>query len=275
MIRTYKPTSAGTRFRKSLVREVDKVAPLKALTSSLVGPMGRSRGRVATRHKQRGAKKLYRLIDFKRNKYDIPAKVATIEYDPNRGANIALVNYADGEKRYILAPEGLTKGSVIVSGEKVEPVVGNAMPLSAVPLGMNVHNVELNPGAGAVLARGAGNACQVLAKEGEYVNLKLPSGEVKKVLAKCYATIGSLSNMDLRNVVLGKAGRNRHLGVRPTVRGVAMSNPRKDHPHGGSYKSTGIGMPGPKTPWGKKARGVKTRHRRRTDYTIVKDRRRK
>jgi large subunit ribosomal protein L2 len=275
MIRSYKPTSSGIRFRKSLVREVDSVKPLKSLTKSVVGPAGRSGGRVATRHKQRGTKKLYRIIDFKRNKFSIPAKVATIEYDPNRGANIALLHYADGEKRYILAPEGLKKGTIIVSGKGSEPIVGNCLPLSEIPLGMSIHNIEINPGAGGIMVRGAGNYAQILAKEGEYVNVKLPSGEVKKVLGRCYATIGALTNMDLRNVVLGKAGRNRYLGVRPTVRGVAMSNPRKDHPHGGSYKSTGVGMPAPKSPWGWKTKGVKSRKRSRTDRTIVKDRRAK
>lgn len=275
MIRSYKPTTPSTRFRKSLIRNVDDVRPLKTLTRSLVGPAGRSHGRVSTRHKSRGVKNLYRLIDFKRNKFNIPAKVATIEYDPNRGADIALLHYVDGEKRYILAPEGLQVGVTIVSGPSAEPVLGNALPLENIPLGMSIHNIELNPGGGGVLARGAGNSAQILAKEGNFVNIKLPSGEVKKVQSKCYATVGVLTNMDLRNVVLGKAGRNRHLGVRPAVRGVAMSNPRKDHPHGGSYKSTGVGMPSPKTPWGKKTRGVKTRKRSRTDFTIVKDRRSK
>jgi large subunit ribosomal protein L2 len=273
MIRSFRPTSSSIRFRKSLVREVDKVRPLKALTKSLEGPMGRSHGRVATRHKQRGSKKLYRIIDFKREKFSIPAKVSTIEYDPNRGSNIALVFYADGEKRYILAPEGLKVGMTVVSGSGNELNVGNTLPMSEIPLGMNIHNIEINPGAGGIMVRGAGNYAQILAKDGNYVNVKLPSGEVKKVLGKCLATVGVLSNMDLRNVVLGKAGRNRHLGVRPTVRGVAMSNPRKDHPHGGSYKSTGVGMVAPKSPWGWKTKGVKSRKRSRTDRTIVKDRR--
>jgi len=162
-----------------------------------------------------------------------------------------------------------------MSGPEAEPVLGNALPLENIPLGMTIHNIEINPGGGGVLARGAGNSAQIMAKEGNFVNIKLPSGEVKKIQSKCYATIGVLTNMDLRNVVLGKAGANRYRGVRPTVRGVAMSNPRKDHPHGGSYKSTGVGMPSPKTPWGKKTRGVKTRKRSRTDFTIVKDRRAK
>lgn len=275
MLKSYKPFTSSTRFRKSLVREVDDVRPLKSLTTVFSGPAGRAHGRISTRHKQKGAKKLYRIIDFKRNKSDIPAKVASIEYDPNRGADIALLNYVDGEKRYILAPEGLKVGMMVISGNSVEPSMGNALPLENIPLGMLVHNVELNPGAGGVMVRGAGNSAQIMAKEGNYVNLKLPSGEVKKVQGKCYATVGVLTNMDVRNVVLGKAGRNRHLGVRPGVRGVAMSNPKKDHPHAGSYKDNGIGMPSPKSPWGWKTRGVKTRKRSRTNYTIVKDRRKK
>ena len=272
MIKKHKPVTHSTRFRKSLVIESTVDKPHKKLTTSLVGSVGRSKGRVSVRHKERGARKRYRLIDFKRDKRDIPAKVATIEYDPNRGPNIALINYADGEKRYILAPEGLKVGMTVMSGEGAEPEVGNAMPLSVVPLGSQVHNVEINPNGGGILARGAGGSAQVLAREGDFVNLKLPSGEVKKISGRCYATIGVLGNMDLRNVRLGKAGRNRHLGVRPTVRGVAMGNPKKDHPHAGSYKTTGIGMSSPKTPWGKKARGVRTRKRRHTDHTVVKSR---
>ncbi|RJR26384.1 50S ribosomal protein L2 [candidate division WWE3 bacterium] len=272
MIKKHKPVTQSTRFRKSLVIETTVDKPHKKLTTSLLGSSGRSRGRVSVRHKERGSRKRYRLIDFKRDKRDIPAKVATIEYDPNRGPNIALLNYADGEKRYILAPEELKVGMTVISGESVDPTVGNAMPLSVVPLGSQVHNVEINPGGGGKLARGAGGSVQVLAREGDFVNLKLPSGEVKKISGRCYATMGVLGNMDLRNVRLGKAGRNRHLGVRPTVRGVAMGNPKKDHPHAGSYKTTGIGMSSPKTPWGKKARGVRTRKRKQTDHTIVKSR---
>ena len=274
MIKTYRPTSPGIRQRKTLVKGVEAVKPLKKLTKGKKGPSGRSKGRITVRHRQRGAKKLHRLVDFKRDKKNIDAKVASIEDDPNRGANIALLHYVDGEKRYILAPKGLEKGMVVVSGENVELIVGNAMPLKNIPVGVAIHNVEINPGAGGVLAKGAGNSAQILAKEGNYVNIKLPSGEVKKVLGICYATIGSLSNEDLRNIVLGKAGVKRRLGFRPTTRGVAMSSPKKGHPHGGSYSTSGIGMH-PKTPWGKKARGVKTRKRSRTDHTIVKDRRKR
>jgi large subunit ribosomal protein L2 len=214
---------------------------------------------------------MYRLIDFKRDKRGIPAKVATLEDDPNRGPNIALLHYADGEKRYILAPQDLQKGMEVVAGESAELSPGNAMPLKNIPLGMDIHNIELNPGSGGKLVRGAGNSAQIIAKEGKYVNVKLPSGEVKQILGDCYASLGSLSNEDRRHTRAGKAGRKRHLGKRPTVRGVAHSSPR-DHPHGGSYKDTGIGMPSPKTPWGKKTRGVKTRKRKKTDRTIVLNR---
>ena len=273
MIKTYKPTSEGLRRRKTLVKKVSKGRPLKKLTRGKVGPAGRGNGKVSVRHKQRGAKKLYRTIDFKRNKKDIPGKVADIHDDPNRGCNIALVNYPDGEKRYILAPEDLKIGSSVISGEKAPFDVGNALPLSKIPLSMPIHNIEINPGAGGALVRGAGNTALIVAKEGNYVNVRLPSGEVKKFLGSCYATIGSLSNPDRRNVRLGKAGRKRHLGSRPAVRGVAMNDPKKDHPHAGKYKTSGIGMSSPKTPWGKKARGVRTRKRKRTNRTIVKSRR--
>ncbi len=255
-----------------MVRNIDNVRSAKGLTISNVGPAGRSRGRVSMRHQSRGARKHYRLIDFKRDKHDIPATIQTIEYDPNRGPSIALISYTDGEKRYILAPEGLKTGEKVISGEKVEPTVGNSLPLKNVPLGSSVHNIEINPNQGGVLARGAGGYAEVMAKEGGFVNLKMPSGEVKRISDRCYATMGVLTNMDLRNVRLGKAGRNRHLGVRPAVRGVAMGNPKKSHPHAGSYKTTGIGMPGPKTKWGKPARGVRTRRRHSTNYTIIKSR---
>lgn len=274
MIKSYKPTSPGTRFRKTLVVDVDKKKPEKSLLKPLKGAVGRSKGRITTRHRQRGHKKHYRVVDFKRDKRDIPAKVAAIEYDPNRGPNIALLYYADGEKRYILAPENLKKGMTVVSGEEVEYSVGNALPLEKIPLGMPIHNIELSPGKGGQMVRGAGNSAVITAKEGNYVNIRLPSGEVKRVLKSCYATIGALSNADLRNINLGKAGRKRHLGRRPHTRGVAHSSPR-DHPHGGSYKDTGIGMPSPKSPWGWKTRGKKTRRRKYTDKYIVKDRRKK
>jgi len=271
MIKTYKPTSAGIRFRKTLVRDISKVRPEKSLTIHLKGAVGRSHGSVSTRHKEVGSKKLYRIIDFKRNKFDIPAVVDSIQYDPNRGSHIALLNYADGEKRYILAPEGLNVGDKVIASHKGEFNIGNALPLETIPLGVNIHNIELNPGSGGIMVRGAGNYAQILAKEGKYVNVRLPSGEVKKILGVCFATIGMLSNMDLRNTQLGKAGKNRHKGVRPAVRGVAMPDPGK-HPHAGSYKDKGIGMASPKSPWGQKAKGFKTRRRKSTNYTIVTSR---
>lgn len=271
MIKKYKPTSPGVRTRKTLVINTTTSKPYKPLTKHLKGGSGRSNGRISTRHREVGSKKLYRIIDFKRNKLNIPATVTTIEYDPNRGTNIALVTYKDGEKRYILCPEGLKVGSSIMASDKAEFNAGNTLPLSSIPLGMPIHNVELNPGAGGVMVRGAGNYAMITAKEGRYVNIKLPSNEVKKVLARCVATIGSLSNQDLRLTQMGKAGKNRHKGFRPAVRGVAMANP-SDHPHAGSYKDNGIGMPSPKSPWGQKTRGLKTRRRKSTNYTIVKSR---
>jgi large subunit ribosomal protein L2 len=274
MIKSYKPTSEGLRTRKTLVVNVDPVRPQKRLSKGLVGPVGRSRGTVSSGDRRRGSKKLYRTIDFKRNKIGIPAKVETIEYDPNRGPNIALLTYKDGEKRYILAPSGLEKGMVVESSEKADLKVGNTLPLKSIPLGMDVHNIEINPGAGGRLCRGAGNSAQIIAKEGNFVNIKLPSGEVKKIMDSCFATIGVLSNEDLRNTQLGKAGRNKYKGRRPHVRGVAMGDPQRDHPHAGKYSTSGIGMH-PKTPWGKPASGVKTRKRKRTNYTIVKSRSRK
>lgn len=275
MIKSYKPTSPGQRQRKTLISEETVNKPYKPLTKgNKKGHVGRSHGKISSRFRQQGHKKKYRIIDFKRNKHDIIGKVATIEYDPNRGANIALINYADGEKRYILAPEGLKVGMDIMSGEAASLQVGNAMPLYKIPLGFDIHNIEINPGKGGQVARGAGNSAQILAKEGKYVNIKLPSGEVKQFVKECYATVGVLSNQDLRNVKLGKAGRSRHKGRRPHIRGVAIANP-SDHPHGGSYKDNGIGMSSPKTPWGKKTRGKKTRKRTYTDKYIVKDRRKK
>jgi large subunit ribosomal protein L2 len=269
MIKTYNPTSEGQRQRKTLVKNVADVRPEKSLSRGLVGPTGRSHGVISSRHKRRGARKLYRVIDFKRDKYNVPATVVNIQDDPNRGVNIALLAYADGEKRYIPAPEGLIAGMKVVSGEDVEITLGNSLPMSKIPLGVSIHNVEINPRAGGILVRGAGNQAQIIAKEGEYVNVKLPSGEVKRIMGRCYATIGVLGNIDKRNIQLGKAGRNFHLGVRPGVRGVAMADPHRDHPHAGKYGKSGIGMASPMTPWGKKTRGVKTRKRRRTDYTIV------
>jgi large subunit ribosomal protein L2 len=275
-IKEYRPTSPGIRFRKTLVRETttgNKSVPVKALTRPIKGAVGRSKGRITVRNRQMGHKRKYRVIDFKRDKRDIPARVASLEHDPNRGPMIALVNYADGEKRYILAPEDVKVGTEVLSGENVPFKPGNSLPLSKIPLGMPIHNIELNPGKGGQIVRGAGNSALILAKEGKYVNLKLPSGEIKMVLANCYATVGTLSNADLRHTRAGKAGLNRHKGKRPRTRGVAFSNP-SDHPHGGSYKTSGVGM-APKTPWGKPARGVKTRKRKHTEKYKVADRRKK
>ncbi len=271
MIKKYKPTSAGIRTRKTLVREVDDVTPEKSLTIALKGHVGRNNGKISSRHRRRGAAKHYRIVDFKRGKHGIEATVSSIQYDPNRGPSIALLSYTDGEKRYILAPEGLQKGMKVVSGPDAEVAVGNNLPLERIPLGANVHNIEINPGRGGQIVRGAGNSAQILAKEGKYVNIKLPSGEVKKVLGICYATVGVLSNADLRNTQLGKAGKQKYMGRRPHVRGVAMANP-SDHPHAGSYKDNGIGMPAPKSPWGWQTRGKKTRRRKYTSRTIVKSR---
>jgi len=272
MLKSYKPKTGGTRNKRSLVASVTKSRPEKSLIVALKGPVGRSNGRISVRHKSRGAKKFYRIIDFKRDKFNIPAKVAAIEYDPNRGPLIALLHYVDGEKRYILAPEGVKVGSMILSGDNIEFTPGNATKLEFIPVGTMIHNIELNPGQGASMVRGAGNFAILLAKEGNMAQIKLPSGEFKKVSLACYATIGVLSNQDIRNIRLGKAGINRHKGIRPSVRGVAMANP-SDHPHAGSYRDNGIGMPSPKSPWGWKTRGVKTRTRRHTNKFIVKDRR--
>lgn len=276
-LKTYNPTSPGMRFRKTLVRKTttgNKSNPEKSLTKPNKGSVGRNNGKISTRHRQRGHKKHYRMIDFKRDKRDVEAIVASIEHDPNRGPNIALLHYSDGEKRYILAPKGLKVGNKIMSGEKADYKPGNALPMAKIPLGMEIHNIELSPGRGGQIARGAGNSCMIMAKEGKYVNLKLPSGEVKKVSASCYATIGVLGNEDLRNIQAGKAGRRRHMGWRPATRGIAFSSP-SDHPHGGSYKDNGIGMPSPKSPWGWKTRGKKTRRRKNTEKYLVKDRRKK
>ncbi|KKU32168.1 MAG: 50S ribosomal protein L2 [candidate division WWE3 bacterium GW2011_GWA1_46_21] len=268
-LKSYRPITPSLRQLTRLVKsEVTKNKPEKSLIVSKKGSVGRSGGRVSVRHRQAGVKKYYRIIDFKRDKQNIPAKVVAIEYDPNRGPNVALLSYADGEKRYILAPEGLAVGAVVVSAEKAEPEIGNAMQLMNIPLGVAIHNIELNPGRGGQMVRGAGLGARLLAKEERYVNIKLPSGETRKVLGVCYATIGVLGNADLRHVNIGKAGRNRKLGWRPQVRGVAMPDPGK-HPHAGSYKTTGIGMPSPKSPWGWKTRGKKTRRRTHTSKFIL------
>jgi large subunit ribosomal protein L2 len=254
--------------------DITRTKPERSLLTDKRKKAGRnSYGKVTVRHRGGGVKQAYRLIDFKRDKHNIPAKVATIEYDPNRTARIALLFYADGEKRYIVAPVGLKVGDTVVSGPAAEVRPGNCLPLSNMPLGTMVHNVELQPGKGAQLVRSAGTSAQLLAKEGDYATLRLPSGEMRKVLQKCYAVVGQVSNIDHANVKLGKAGRKRLKGIRPTVRGTAMS-PR-DHPHGGGEGRSPIGLPGPKSPWGKPTLGYKTRRNKKTDQYIVRRRSKK
>ena len=272
-IKKYKPTTPGRRGMSSLsFEEITSTSPERSLLEPLSKKGGRNNtGRITTRHQGGGHKRQYRVIDFKRNKDNIPAKVATIEYDPNRSANIALLNYADGEKRYILAPKGMQVGQTIVSGEAVDIKVGNAMELRNIPEGTFVHNVELKPGKGGQLARSAGVSAQILGSEGRYTILRLASGEVRKVLSNCRATIGTVGNEDHSLVNLGKAGRSRWLGIRPTVRGYVM-NPN-DHPHGGGEGRTPVGRKSPMTPWGKKAMGVKTRKTKKASTKLITRRR--
>ena len=272
-IRTYKPTSAGRRAMTSLTYdEITTNKPEKSLLVNLTRTGGRNNtGMITCRHIGGGNKRHYRLIDFKRNKDEIVGKVATIEYDPNRSSNIALINYADGEKRYILAPKGLKVGMQIVSGEKVDIKVGNALPLGNIPEGTFVHNIELKPGCGGQLIRSAGVSAQVLGKEEKYVIVRLASGEVRKILATCRATIGTVGNEDHGLVNIGKAGRNRHKGIRPTVRGSVM-NPN-DHPHGGGEGKSPVGRDAPRTPWGKRALGVKTRDNKKASSKLIVRRR--
>lgn len=272
-IKKYKPTTPGRRGMSSLsFEEITSTSPERSLLEPLSKKGGRNNtGRITIRHQGGGHKRQYRVIDFKRNKDNIPAKVATIEYDPNRSANIALLNYADGEKRYILAPKGMQVGQTIVSGEAVDIKVGNAMELRNIPEGTFVHNVELKPGKGGQLARSAGVSAQILGSEGRYTILRLASGEVRKVLSNCRATIGTVGNEDHSLVNLGKAGRSRWMGIRPTVRGSVM-NPN-DHPHGGGEGRTPVGRKSPMTPWGKKAMGVKTRKAKKASTKLITRRR--
>ncbi len=271
-IKTYKPTSPGIRFVTRLTfDEITKTEPEKSLVVPLKKTGGRNfMGRITVRHRGGGHKRLYRIIDFKRDKDGIPAKVVAIEYDPNRSANIALLHYLDGEKRYIIAPEGLKVGDTVISGPGVEIKVGNALPLKDIPVGTYIHNIELKPGKGGQLVRSAGTYAQVVAKEGRYVHVKLPSGEVRMIFEECKATIGQVGNLDHENVTIGKAGRARWLGRRPHVRGVAM-NP-VDHPHGGGEGRTSGGRH-PVSPWGLPTKGYKTRRSKRpSDKFIVKRR---
>ncbi|PYP86935.1 MAG: 50S ribosomal protein L2 [Blastocatellia bacterium AA13] len=270
-IKKLSPTSAGRRYQTFLTRdEITSERPHKPLLSPKTRISGRNNdGHITMRRRGGGAKRQYRAVDFKRDKAGIPAKVATIEYDPNRSAHIALLYYVDGEKRYILAPVGLKVGQSVVSGPQADIISGNALPLRNIPLGTTVHNVELRPGKGAQMVRAAGGAAQLIAKEGDLASLRLPSGEIRQVLMDCYATIGQVGNIEQSNISLGKAGRKRWLGRRPKVRGVAM-NP-VDHPHGGGEGKTSGGR-NPVTPWGQPTRGYKTRNNKRTDRFIVRRR---
>jgi large subunit ribosomal protein L2 len=273
-LKQYKPTSAGRRIQSvSDFAEITKATPEKALTEVLRKSGGRNNhGHITTRHVGGGHKRRYRIIDWKREKDGVPAKVAAIEYDPNRSARLALLHYADGDKRYILAPVGVNVGDALVSGEAADIRPGNCLPVKAIPLGTVIHSVELKPGRGAQVIRSAGSWGQLMAKEGSYAQVRMPSGEVRKVLLDCKATVGQVGNIENEIVRLGKAGRNRWLGVRPTVRGLAM-NP-VDHPHGGGEGKSGQGNPHPVSPWGKKTKGLKTRKNKRTDKFIVSGRRR-
>ena len=270
-IKKFKPTTPSRRFMSvSTFEEVTTTTPERSLLVSKNKSGGRNaNGRITVRHIGGGNRVKYRIIDFKRDKDGIPAKVATIEYDPNRSANIALLHYADGEKRYIIAPLGISVGDTVVSGPDADIKAGNCLPIENIPVGTVIHNIELNPGSGAQLCRAAGNEAQLMAKEGKYATVRLPSGEMRYILARCKATVGQIGNVDHEIVSLGKAGRKRHMGVRPTVRGVVM-NPC-DHPHGGGEGKSPIGMPSPVSPWGQPALGYKTRKKKNVnDKFIIK-----
>ena len=275
-IKSYNPYTPSRRHMTgSDFSEITAAKPEKSLVTSLKKNAGRNnQGKITVRHRGGGYRPKYRIIDFKRNKDGIPGTVATIEYDPNRTANIALINYADGEKRYIIAPNKLTVGSVIESGAEADIKIGNALPLANIPVGTVIHNVELKPGKGGQMVRSAGNGAQLMAKEGNFAQVRLPSGEVRKVRIECRATIGEVGNLDHQNIQIGKAGRKRHMGIRPTVRGSVM-NPN-DHPHGGGEGRASIGRVSPVTPWGKPALGYKTRKKKKdSNRYIVKGRREK
>jgi large subunit ribosomal protein L2 len=274
-VKKYKPITPGTRGMTGYTfDEITKSTPERSLIVPLRKSGGRNAsGRITVRHQGGGARQSIRLVDFKREKREIPARVAAIEYDPNRTARLALLHYVDGEKRYILAPLGLRVGDTVVSSAQAEIRPGNCMPITNIPVGSLVHNIEVREGKGGQLVRSAGAAAQLLAKEGDYAQIRMPSGEVRLIRQNCFATIGQIGNVDHGNIKLGKAGRKRHLGIRPTVRGSAMS-PR-DHPHGGGEGRQPIGKPGPRTPWGKPALGFKTRKNKRTDKFIVRRRTKK
>ena len=272
-IKVYTPYTPSRRHMSgSDFSEITKTTPEKSLTDSLKKNSGRNnQGKITVRHRGGGSRRKYRLIDFKRNKDDIPAKVVAIEYDPNRTANIALICYADGVKSYILAPEGLKVGATVMNGPKAEIRVGNALPMSEIPVGTLLHNIELHPGKGGQFVRAAGNSAQLMAKEGKYATVRMPSGEMRLFPIGCRATVGVIGNGDHNLINIGKAGRKRHMGIRPTVRGSAM-NPN-DHPHGGGEGKAGIGRPGPSTPWGKPALGLRTRKKNKQSNKMIVRRR--
>ncbi len=274
-IKKYKPVTPSLRHRTGYTfEEITKTEPERSLIEPLKKHSGRNnQGRITVRHRGGGNKRYYRIIDFKRDKRGIPATVVAIEYDPNRSARIALLQYADGEKRYIIAPVGLMVGDTVMAGPDAEIRPGNALPIENIPLGIMIHNIELYPGRGGQLVRAAGTSAQLLAKEGDYAHVRLPSGEVRLIRRECYATIGQVGNVEHANIKIGKAGRKRHMGWRPTVRGSAMS-PR-DHPHGGGEGRQPIGLPAPKSPWGWKTLGKKTRKNKKTDKFIVRRRQKK
>ncbi len=271
-IKVYKPTSPGRRdMSVSTFEEITRTRPEKSLLRPMKKKAGRNfRGKITVRHRGGGHKRRYRVIDFKRDKFGVPGRVSSIEYDPNRSARIALVSYADGEKRYIIAPVGLMVGDVVMSGPDADIHAGNALPINSIPVGSTIHNIELLVGKGGQLVRAAGTSAQLLAKEGRYAHVRLPSGEVRLVSVECMATLGQVGNTDHGNVSLGKAGRKRWLGFRPSVRGSAMDP--SSHPHGGGEGRSPIGMPGPKSPWGKPTLGYKTRRNKSTDKWIVRRR---
>ncbi len=271
-VKVYKPVTPGLRGMTGYTfEEITKSKPERSLIVARKRFAGRNnKGKITVRHQGGGNRQYIRLVDFKREKRDIPARVAAIEYDPNRTARIALLFYADGEKRYIVSPVGLKVGDTVVTSKTAEIRPGNCMPIASIPVGTMIHNIELKEGKGGQLVRAAGSSAQLLAKEGDYAQIRLPSGEVRLVRQVCYATIGQVGNLDHSNVKLGKAGRKRHMGIRPTVRGTAMS-PR-DHPHGGGEGRQPAGMPGPKSPWGRPTRGYKTRRNKKTDQFIVRRR---
>jgi large subunit ribosomal protein L2 len=271
-VKKYKPTSPGRRHMSGhTFEEITKSTPEPSLLVTKRKRAGRNnQGRITVRHRGGGERRHIRKVDFKRKKHEIPATVAAIEYDPNRTARLALLHYADGEKRYIIAPLGLYVGDIVLSGPNAEVRPGNCLPLASIPLGTTIHNIELKEGRGGQMVRAAGTSAQLLGKEGAYAAIRLPSGEVRRVRQTCYATIGEVGNPDHSNIKLGKAGRKRHMGIRPTVRGSAMS-PR-DHPHGGGEGRSPIGMPGPKSPWGKPTLGKKTRRNKSTEKYIIRHR---